>query len=191
MLYTVSLPDWKEGKRQTDIFLVSLQQGVASTRQMTFTKDKNETSPQWAQGGDFFVFQSNREAPESAQTRNQLYLMRPDGGEAQRITDAKEGVSDFAFSRDGRTLVYRSGKSGEEQLLQAAGRPDNQCHGRTDHQAPHRRGLVAVGSGQQAHLLRLEGHRRSGRTAPAREEVHRQHSQRRHTALEPVGPRAR
>ena len=42
--------------------------------------------------------------------------MRPDGGEARRLTDAKEGVSTFAFSRDGRWLVYRSGKPGEEQL---------------------------------------------------------------------------
>jgi dipeptidyl aminopeptidase/acylaminoacyl peptidase len=116
LLYTLSVPDWKEGKRQTDIYLVSLQQGAASTRQLTFSKEKNETSPQWAPGHDFFVFQSNREAPESAQTRNQLYVMRPDGGEAQRITDAKEGISEFAFSRDGRALVYRSGKSGEEQL---------------------------------------------------------------------------
>lgn len=116
MLYTLSVPDWKEAKRQTDIHLVSLQQGVGSTKQMSFTKDKNETSPRWSRDGRFFAFLSNREAPENASTRNQLYLMRPDGGEAQRITDTKEGVSDFAFSREGRSLVYRSGKSGEEQL---------------------------------------------------------------------------
>src|SRR5262245_21487753 len=48
MLYTLSTPDWKEAKRQTDIYLVSLQQGVSSTKQMTFTKEKNETSPRWA-----------------------------------------------------------------------------------------------------------------------------------------------
>ena len=120
MLYTLSTPDWKEGKRQTDIQLVSLTQGLSSTRQMTFTKDKNETSPQWARDGSFFVFMSNREAPESSPTRNQLYLMRPDGGESQRITDAKEGVAEFALSRDGRMLVYRSGKSGEEQLYKLA-----------------------------------------------------------------------
>ena len=106
MLYTLSTPDWKEAKRQTDIYLVSLQQGVASTRQMTFTKEKNETSPRWAHDGSFFVFLSNREAPESASSRNQLYVMRPDGGEARRITDTKEGVSDFAFSEDGRWLAY-------------------------------------------------------------------------------------
>ncbi len=116
MLYTISTPDWKEAKRQSDVYLVSLQQGVSSTKQMTFTRDKNETEPRWARDGSFFVFASNREAPSSSANQNQLYLMRPDGGEARRITDAKEGVSTFAFSKDGRWLVYRSGKAGEEQL---------------------------------------------------------------------------
>jgi dipeptidyl aminopeptidase/acylaminoacyl peptidase len=116
MLYTMTTPDWKEAKRQTDIHLVSLERGAASSRQMTFTKEKNETSPRWSRDSRFFVFLSNREAPQDAATRNQLYSMRPDGGEAQRISDAKEGVADFAFSPDGRWLVYRSGKSGEEQL---------------------------------------------------------------------------
>ncbi len=116
MLYVLSTPDWKEARRQSDIYWVSLQQGLPSTRQLTFTKDKNETDPKWSRDGSFFVFASNREAPSSAASQNQLYLMRPDGGEARRITDAKDGVSTFAFSRDGRSLVYRSGKAGEEQL---------------------------------------------------------------------------
>lgn len=117
LLYTLSTPDWKEAKRYTDVYLVSTQQGVPSTRQMTFTKDKNETSPEWSKDGKFFAFLSNREAPEDASSRNQLYMMRADGGEAQRLSDTKEGVSDFAFSRDGRWLAYRTGKSGEEQLF--------------------------------------------------------------------------
>ena len=116
LLYTLTTPDWKQARRQTDIHLVSLQQGVSSSKQMTFTKEKNETSPAWSRDGAFFFFLSNREAPENAATRNQLYLMRPDGGEARRITDAREGVADFALSKDGNWLVYKSGKSGEEQL---------------------------------------------------------------------------
>jgi Tol biopolymer transport system component len=116
LLYTLSTPDWKEARRQTDIHLVSLQQGVSSSKQMTFTKEKNESSPQWARDGAFFLFLSNREAPENAATRNQIYLMRPDGGEARRVTDAREGVADYALSKDGKWLVYKSGKSGEEQL---------------------------------------------------------------------------
>jgi dipeptidyl aminopeptidase/acylaminoacyl peptidase len=116
LLYTLSVMDWKEAKRQTDIYLVSMQQGVSSTKQMTFTKEKNETSPQWGRDTKSFFFLSNREAPESSANRNQVYVMNPDGGEARRVTDAKEGISNFAISRDGKWLVYRSGKSGEEQL---------------------------------------------------------------------------
>src|SRR5262245_40658663 len=116
LLYTLSMPDWKEAKRQTDLYLVSLQQGTASTRQMTFTADKNQSSPRWSRDGRLFFFLSNREAPENEATRNQLYLMRPDGGEARRISDAKAGVIDFDLTRDGKWLFYRSGKSGEEQL---------------------------------------------------------------------------
>src|SRR5687767_1327803 len=63
LLYTISTPDWKEAKRQTDIYVVSMTQGVTSTRQLTFTREKNETAPRWARDGAFFVFLSNRDAP--------------------------------------------------------------------------------------------------------------------------------
>jgi hypothetical protein len=91
LLYTVNTPDWKEARRQSDIYLVSTQQGVTSTKQMTFTKEKNEGAPEWSSDGTFFLFTSNREAPSNASNQNQLYLMRPDGGEARKITDATEG----------------------------------------------------------------------------------------------------
>src|SRR6185503_1650278 len=114
LLYTISVPDWKEARRQTDIYVVSLDQGVASTRQLTYTKDKSEGQPRWAPDASFFVFSSNRDAPANAGGAAgagggepqgaggfggggggpgfQLYMMHPDGGEARKITDAKEGV---------------------------------------------------------------------------------------------------
>jgi len=116
LLYTLSVPDWKAAKSFTDVYLVSLDGGVASTRQMTYTKDKNETTPRWSRDGKFFVFASNREAPASASTQNQLYLMRPDGGEARKITDAKDGAGAFGFSRDGRWLAFSAGKDDEQQI---------------------------------------------------------------------------
>ena len=120
LLYTLSTPDWKEAKSQTDIYLVSMAQGVASTRQMSYSKNRNESLPRWARDGRAFFFLSNREAPESTPSLNQIYLMRPDGGEPQRITDTKEGVRDYALGRDGRWLTYRTGKDGEEQLYRLA-----------------------------------------------------------------------
>ena len=144
MLYTLSIPDWKEARRQSDIYLVNVERGVPSTRQLTFTKDKTENTPRWSRDGSFFVFVSDRDAPAGGGREggspapravaapnlpgggalgsggggagNQLYLMRPDGGEARRITDAKDGVSTFAFSKDGKWLVYRSGRADDEQL---------------------------------------------------------------------------
>ncbi|MBI3081824.1 MAG: PD40 domain-containing protein, partial [Gemmatimonadetes bacterium] len=116
MLYTISTPDWQKAQNQSDIHLVSLREGVTSSRQMTFTKEHNETSPRWSRDGRFFVFLSNRDAPSNAARQNQLYLLRPDGGEARQITDARDGVADFGFTRDGRWLVFRAGKSGEQQV---------------------------------------------------------------------------
>lgn len=115
MLYVLSIPDWEEGRSQTDLFLVSMRDGVSSTRQMTFT-EKNEGSPGWGPDSRMFFFLSNREAPADASSRQQLYVMRPDGGEARRLTSAPDGVRDYAISRDGRWIVYRAGKNGEEQL---------------------------------------------------------------------------
>ena len=138
LLYTISVPDWNQARRQTDIYIVSMAQGVPSTRQLTYTKDKSEGQPRWAPDGSFFLFASNRDAPAqpggaAGEPQGgagggggfggggggpgfQLYMMNPDGGEARKITDAREGVSTFAFSEDGKWLVFRSGKAGEEQL---------------------------------------------------------------------------
>jgi Tol biopolymer transport system component len=58
LLYTLSVPDWKAAKRYTDIFVVSTREGLPSTKQLTFTRHKNESSPRWAPNGAFFVFAS-------------------------------------------------------------------------------------------------------------------------------------
>ena len=130
MLYTLSVPNWKEAKRFTDVYVVSTTAGLPSTRQLTFTRDKNESTPRWAPNGAFFVFTSNRDASAGAggagaggagagagAAAQQLYMMHPDGGEAQKITDVKDGVGTFAFSKDGKWLAFAAGKTDEQQLM--------------------------------------------------------------------------
>ncbi|MBT8334963.1 MAG: PD40 domain-containing protein, partial [Gemmatimonadetes bacterium] len=115
MLYTINDPDWREDRSQTDLYLVSTSEGLPSTRRLTFTDAADEGRPAWAPGGDWFVFASDRDDGAEG-SGDQLYMMRIDGGEARRITDAAEGVRDFDFSPDGTWLVFRSGDSGMEQL---------------------------------------------------------------------------
>lgn len=111
MLYTMRVPNWESAENQSDIHLVSLTEGLSSHKQMTFTEDKSERSPRWSTDGSYFVFISNRDGD-----KNQLFQMRPDGGEARKITMAKEGISNFDFSKDGKWIVYRSGKDEDVQL---------------------------------------------------------------------------
>jgi dipeptidyl aminopeptidase/acylaminoacyl peptidase len=114
-LYTLSVPDWKEARRQTDIYVVSVQRGIESTRRLTFTNDKSENAPRWLPDGVSFVFSSTRDGSGTTPP-DQLYLMRVDGGEARRITDAKDGVGSFEVSRDGKWIIYTAGKTDERQL---------------------------------------------------------------------------
>ncbi len=139
MLYSLSTPDWNSARRQSDIYLVAFDGGLQTTRQLTFTKDKNETSPKWSRDGSFIAFLSDRDATTAPANggaaggrgggagaaggggaRNQIFVMRIDGGEARRITDAREGVSNFSFSKDGKSIVYTSGRAGDEQIYALA-----------------------------------------------------------------------
>jgi dipeptidyl aminopeptidase/acylaminoacyl peptidase len=125
VLYTVTTPDWEQARSQTDIHLVPVREGVAAARRMTFTSDKNETAPAWAPDGRQFVFLSDREV--TAQNGgSQVYAMRPDGGEARRLTSLPGGVSSMAFTTDGRWLIVRAGRRGEQQLYRLpAALPDS------------------------------------------------------------------
>jgi dipeptidyl aminopeptidase/acylaminoacyl peptidase len=127
MLYVLTTPDWAQERRQSDLYVVSTERGLPSARQLTFTPDRNETSPEWSTDGSFIAFLSDRDvvpsaggrggaAAEPGGARNQLFVMRPDGGEARRVTAARDGVTNFEFTNDGRSLVYTSGRSGDAQV---------------------------------------------------------------------------
>ena len=111
-----------EGGRAADRHLSRLDAaGLSSTRQMTFTNEKNETSPRWARDGSVVLLPVEpRRAGERAPRRTRSTDARPMAARRASITDAKDGVVDFAFSQDGKWLVYRSGKCGERAALPAA-----------------------------------------------------------------------
>ena len=45
MLYTITDPDWREDRSQSDLYVVSMTEGLPSTRRLTFTETADEGRP--------------------------------------------------------------------------------------------------------------------------------------------------
>src|SRR6266508_105113 len=92
VLYTVNEPVMVSEKSEylTQIWMASADGGDAY--QMTFG-EKPSTNPDWSPDGRWIAFTSSRSG------KNNLYLMRSTGGEAEMITDVKSGVGRFALGR--------------------------------------------------------------------------------------------
>lgn len=95
--YTVTTTDWKGNGYDTEIWLA--RAGEAPF-QLTRTAKGSSTSPQWSPDGRWIAFSANRG------DKNQVFAIRPDGGEAQVVTAESEGIGSFAWSPDGRQLAF-------------------------------------------------------------------------------------
>ncbi len=126
-IYTLTVRDWEKTDSFSDIYITPIG---GKTKQMTFTKDKDENSPEWYKDSSFFAFLSNR-----SEDKNQIFFMRPDGGEAWQVTDDKFGVSSYQWSRDGKYLAYTAGKPEERQIWIMSGE-GGEAEKLTDHKTP-------------------------------------------------------
>src|SRR5258708_469090 len=72
--------------------------------------------PRWSPDGSRMAFLSDRSEDGQAQ----IWLMRAEGGEAQKLTDVKAGVSSFRWAPDGRRIAFlaRDPLSDEAQQMQ-------------------------------------------------------------------------
>lgn len=99
--YTVSTPMMEGEKSEflTHVWVVSAD----GTRNEQFTRgEKSCTNPQFSPEGRFLAFLSDREEAR----KNQIYLLPLNGGEAEKLSDAKSGVNDYAWSPDGKSIAY-------------------------------------------------------------------------------------
>ena len=83
--------------------------------------------------------------------------MRPDGGEARKITEAKDGVGAFAFSRDGKMARVFRRQGRRAAGLDLAGRRDRNRQTAAVDQTRDAGRFVAILARQQTNLFHLAG----------------------------------
>lgn len=94
-----------------------------TARQLTFSK-QGETMPRWSPDGRFLAFLSCRpngleEDQQEEEPRPQIWVLPLEGGEAFKLTTAKEGVETFQWHPDGESLVFLTSEPKPEPIANA------------------------------------------------------------------------
>ncbi|HUG42358.1 MAG TPA: S9 family peptidase [Longimicrobiales bacterium] len=75
--------------------------------------EESASSPAFSPDGEWLAFTSSRS------DKSQVWRMRVRGGEAERVTDAPEGVGAFAWSPDGTRIAYTARDEDPEEVARA------------------------------------------------------------------------
>lgn len=95
--FGVRTTDWKNNRYDNEIWLV---RDGEEPFQLTRAMNGGSSSPRWSPNGKWIAFLSDREG------KDQIYLIRHDGGEAQKITEVEEGINSFEWAPDGTQILF-------------------------------------------------------------------------------------
>src|SRR5215469_11028283 len=85
--------------------LVQIDIAGGAQHALTYER-KTAGSPRWSPSGDRLAFTANVGSGRDA--RPQIFILPRSGGEGEKITDAPEGIEQFAWRPDGRDIAFVS-----------------------------------------------------------------------------------
>lgn len=88
---------------RTDRELVQVDIASGARHALTYER-KTAGSPRWLPSGDRLAFTANDGTGKDA--KPQIFVLPMTGGEAKKISDAPEGIEQFAWRPDGRDIAY-------------------------------------------------------------------------------------
>jgi dipeptidyl aminopeptidase/acylaminoacyl peptidase len=103
--FQVTSTDWENNRFDQEIWLVRKGE---EPFQLTRSSKGSSTSPRWAPDGKWIAFLADRG------NKTQIHLIRPDGGEAQVITEVAEGIRAFGWSPDGHRIAFMASEKEEK-----------------------------------------------------------------------------
>ena len=101
--YTVATVDAEKDKRDTDLWMTSWD-GTRHVR-LTSSPESSESEPRWSPDGRWLAFLAARGDEAKKKKDSQVFVLNTAGGEAEKLTDLKGGVGDYAWSPDSKRLA--------------------------------------------------------------------------------------
>ncbi|HEX9651782.1 MAG TPA: S9 family peptidase [Cyclobacteriaceae bacterium] len=97
IVYSINSTDWENNQYDTELWL---SRNGEHPFQLTNNTKGSSSGVRWSPDGKWIAFVSRRD------DGNQIYIINPIGGEAIKITKEKDGVNDFEFSPNGKSIAF-------------------------------------------------------------------------------------